>query len=157
MRVLFLDIDGVLNHAGCMPLRKERGFDPVCCGLVEMICDATDCRIVISSTWRIGETLESLVPKLKNLGLACTARVIGMTPNLRHAQFRDEEGVLRERERVDEISAWLAEHPEVERFAILDDDNDMRGVRHRLVLTSWARGLERAQARRVIQLLQEAA
>jgi hypothetical protein len=40
-----------------------------------------------------------------------------------------------------EILAWVDAHPELDSYAVVDDDSDMDGVRHRFVRTSWAEGL----------------
>jgi len=66
MRVIFLDIDGVINsHDNIwartalwkdlgVPSRDEYGqlFDERCVRLLEWIISKTGCKIVISSTWR---------------------------------------------------------------------------------------------------------
>lgn len=54
MRVVFLDIDGVLNYAGF----KKRAFgyyfvDDEKIKLLKEIVDKTDAKIVLSSTWRL--------------------------------------------------------------------------------------------------------
>jgi len=115
MRVLFLDVDGVLNShrsalgMGGMPWAHElpdvRKFDHVAVGLVRGIAEAADAVIVLSSAWRTCDNWTDLGPAL---GLCITAR----TPSLLGPRGK-------------EIAAWLAAHPEVERYAIVDDDADM--------------------------------
>jgi hypothetical protein len=157
VKVLFLDVDGVLNHAGCMPLCKARMFDPACCDLIRQVVAETDCSIVVSSTWRLGETLESLKAKLFTCGLAVTDRIIGMTPDLVTPRIKgpDGEPLIYERVRGHEIGAWLDDHPEVTRYVIVDDDSDMAEHLPRLVRTTWKAGLEKAHARRIIRMLNE--
>ena len=55
MKVIFLDIDGVLNHAGCTEKIDGCYFveEPLIMNLVNLM-DATGAKVVLSSTWRLG-------------------------------------------------------------------------------------------------------
>lgn len=114
MKVIFLDIDGVLNSRrtaiaaggfpyGFLPDQMAR-FDPVAIALIRLLCRQTAAQVVISSTWRIGSTIEEFAP----LALP----VIGLTPELHTIRGA-------------EIQAWLDAHPEVTRYVIVDDNTDM--------------------------------
>lgn len=113
MKVLFLDIDGVLNSArtalafGGYPMELEHlpAFDQAALGLIRRLCDAADVQIVLSSAWRLH------YPH-KHVGKALGLPIIDRTPSL--------SGV-----RGLEIQRWLADHPEVEEYAIVDDNSDM--------------------------------
>ena len=48
MKVLFLDVDGVLNRCG----KSAQGLEEDKVALLKQIVAATGCRIVLSSTWR---------------------------------------------------------------------------------------------------------
>jgi hypothetical protein len=50
--------------------------------------------------------------------------------------------------RGDEVNAWLAEHPTVERWAILDDDSDFCDDQP-LFKTSWSTGITEEIAAKV--------
>lgn len=106
MKVLFLDVDGVLNYREWFRIhgREDYPLDPVCIELVQRIIKETGCKIVLSSTWR---NHEGSVQELKKY-----FEIIDKTPHF--SSFRG-----------DEIKAWLEKHPEVTKYAILDDDNDM--------------------------------
>ena len=121
MKVIFLDIDGVLNHQKHYewlmttnePTLMQRvypysEFNPKSCQLLKDIIDETDAQIVVSSSWRLdGENrLNSL---FKYFGLP---RIYSTTPCLNTAR-----GI--------EIAAWLSAHPDVDKYIILDDDEDM--------------------------------
>ena len=97
------DVDGVINRGNGIELPLVR--------LVNDIVDETDCVIVLSSTWRLWPNTRKLV---KRLGI----NFIDVTPRLDTINIRGNE-------RGEEIADWLDRHPEVTRFAILDDDNDM--------------------------------
>lgn len=121
MKVIFLDIDGVLNHEQHYkwlmetdePTPMQRTypyteFNPESCRLLKEIIWETNAKIVVSSSWRLaGEDRLKLL--FKNLGLP---NIYSTTPCLNTAR-----GI--------EIDAWLATHPEVDGYIILDDDEDM--------------------------------
>lgn len=155
MKVLFLDIDGVLNHVGAMPLGKRRSFDPACCARLERIVAATDASIVVSSTWRKCVSLFVLKTQLASCGMD-VSRVVDMTADLGGHRIKDATGRLLERRecvRGVEIDTWLSAHPEVTSFVILDDDADMYPHMARLVQTSWQNGLQDEHVGRAIALL----
>ena len=52
-----------------------------------------------------------------------------------------------------EIAEWLAEHPEVEHFVILDDGDDMDHLLPWLVQTDHATGLLDAHVERAVAML----
>jgi hypothetical protein len=86
-RVLFLDIDGVLNseewmRAGHMKDIDRDAFSPELCARLERVIQATGCDIVISSSWRIGHSTDEILGHLRARG-APSARVIGATPGWR--------------------------------------------------------------------------
>lgn len=91
MRVLFLDVDGVLNRLSTIAALGCTGLEPDCLRLLRRILDATDARVVLSSTWREDADLRAIVAA--ELG----SRLIGDTPVL--ATLRGQE-----------ILAWLADH-----------------------------------------------
>ena len=155
MKVIFLDVDGVLN---CTSTKETIGGR---CKFVEdrkieilkEIVECTDARIVLSSTWRLGwiwkdedpnsydEFYEGLVRKLNEHGLT----LYDKTKQL---------GTHRGRE----IDEWLSRHPDTESFVILDDESDMDEHIGRLVKTRWyatgaGGGLMRKHIRLAIELL----
>lgn len=114
-KVLFLDIDGVLNsrrtaHAfGGYPHSPGSigQFDAVAVALVRRVCKETGARICLSSTWRLGRDWKDLRGTLE---LPITHR----TPRINNAK------------RGEEIKAWIEEYGRpVAKWAILDDDTDM--------------------------------
>lgn len=134
MKVLFLDIDGVVNcektfqrHRGVI------GIDPYMAFLVGKIVLDTGCKVVLSSSWRHGkmgmdEVERQVVPLLDR------------TPD-------SSDGF-----RGGEIMAWLKEHPEVARYAILDDDSDFFPDQP-LFKTSWKEGITPEIAKNITEYL----
>ena len=144
MKVLFLDVDGVLNSL-------EDGYSidletEVYWQRLKKILDATQAKIVLSSSWRIGFNpnkdgmSKTLVEKLDAIG----AHIHDMTPILHNA----------DKKRGDEIREWLQQHPDVDKFAILDDDQDMREyTKTHLVKTNTKIGLQDCDVEKAIELL----
>lgn len=152
MKVLFLDIDGVLNSQAWMLSgnwhdSKLSQLDPGTVARLNTILDATDCNVVLSSTWRLNVPLTKLTHLLESRGLsgAHRERFIGSTIQS-HLARCDGGG------RGTEIDAWLKRCP-AESFAILDDDSDMAPHQAQFVQTSWAVGLQDTDVERVIRLL----
>ena len=112
MKVVFLDIDGVLNTP---KLIKKFGFDfidDILVALVAKIVRETNAEIVLSSTWRIEDKNKKLVDQaLARHGL----EIFDSTPVM-----KVEGGWV---ERHEEIRAWL-ENKQVQKFAIIDDWED---------------------------------
>jgi hypothetical protein len=116
MKVIFLDIDGVLNVI-------PKGFDkwggifhPHFVDNLKRIIDATGAKIVISSTWRMGNGLVGMREMWEDRVLP--GEVIDITPNF---MVNFKTTICRGKE----IDAWLSEHPEVTNYVIIDDDCDM--------------------------------
>lgn len=126
-RVVFLDLDGVLN----------RGHGPLVPELVDRlnrITDDTDARIVVHSSWRYRDSLEELRRVLEKENVC--GEVIDVAP-MPEVQRRDWGGcwvteeawsafrgdLATNDERAIAIQRWLDAHPEVDRFIILDDSD----------------------------------
>ena len=115
MKVIFLDIDGVLNL--CYEGRDEYGsfFHPHLVDNLRLLIEKTGAKIVISSTWRFsGLTIMKEMWEKREL----PGEVIGVTPNfMAHYKTTLCRGK--------EIDAYLEENKDIERYVILDDDSDM--------------------------------
>ena len=111
--VLFLDIDGVLNRtAHATHVRVDDDLVALLRGVVQ----STDCVIVLSTYWR--PFFEYLRYVLARFGIK---RVIDRTPGGSGAVHSSSADEIHYACRAAEIEAWLGAHPDVERFAILDD------------------------------------
>lgn len=150
MKVLFLDVDGVLNDP-YTPRRNPRGNMGVDQDKVEWlrrVIIATGANIVLSSTWRRIDTLREALRE--QVGPEIHARFIGCTPIL---ESRDGSGIWVAKVRGDEIQAWLNEHPEVAKFAIVDDDADMAHLTSHLIQTDGRYGMSEKDADHLIEWL----
>jgi len=163
MKVIFLDFDGVLNSRRFMLECAEggrsgvTGLDPKAVAHLNRICRQTGAAIVVSSSWRIGRTLEQLREVLREAG--CTAAVEDATPRSyeiadaklarafaeRGIGLTDEEAghvLVAAKGRGREIDAWLSKREgKVESFVVLDDDSDVAPHGDRHVKTTFADGL----------------
>ena len=160
MRVIFLDIDGVLNSeryalkleekhrqlghpedsraCGCFKIHHQ--IDPDAIARLNRLVAVTEAKIVISSTWRKLFDPPELRLVLEEHGLV--AEIIGQTPDGHvEPQMLDVYGPLERIYRGYEIDFWLRHHPEVDRFVILDDGSDMAMHKNRLVQTDSDDGL----------------
>lgn len=125
MKVLFLDIDGVLNNSKT-PVRHEDGFmiamDPYMVFLVNKLAEFDGVKVVLSSSWRYMKEWDRL---MRANGLVF--EFLGRTPLARELGLTDKEltkiGLDRTGRGV-EIRTWLERHPEVTRYAILDDTDE---------------------------------
>ena len=141
MKVLFLDIDNVLNRDGTK--EKFCEFDGLDKALLERFLHwkntaQPDLKIVLSSSWRIPCPFGDFMKHLNDNGITW----IDVTPNL--------GGV----DRGLEILAWLKDHPEVTQWAVLDD-LQVGHVGNRLVQTSPKRGVENKHLAKINKLLHD--
>jgi len=146
-RVLFLDVDGVLNGG------VGRGLDEVMLARLGSIIRHADPAVVISSSWRIeAELLRRITLAVERLG----GRVVGHTP-LPEEVGQGSCRIIAGRERWVEIQDWLDAHPvadgETRRVVILDDEAEMGPLGEYHVRTEYESGLQRQHVERALRLL----
>lgn len=141
MKVLFLDIDGVLNSTRTavafdgFPHSFEQmdKFDAAALALLRKLCEQ-GVMVVLSSSWRIQYTAEEVSKALK-------VPVLDVTPT-------------GGRNRGSEIEAWLDENKACDTWAIVDDNSDMLPWQmDRFVQTSTHEGLTLRDYGRLCSLL----
>lgn len=149
-KILFLDVDGVLNswqYAATLGQTSLLRMDPRAVALLYDIVCKTGCKIVVSSTWRIGgigarsdfrKYINECDPSGPNRTL--TKSVIGATPILNTP-------------RGEEIKTWIDEHNFEGNFVIVDDDSDMGDLMPHLVKTTMDYGLTSEIADEIIRRL----
>jgi hypothetical protein len=103
--VIFLDIDGVLNRSPSDARSNEHDVATELLARLKTLVTSANARVILASTWR------------HETGGLRKAREAGIP-------FEDVLPDLRPHSRGMEVKAWLADHPNVERFAIIDDDDD---------------------------------
>lgn len=153
MKIIFLDIDGVLN-SGKYVKRIDADFDdpknqmdPEAVIRLNSIADQTGASIVVTSTWRkpFIYYFDKLRECIASYGI--TAPVVGYTPDLASDGYT----------RTEEILYWLEglqyRPPErqVESFVVLDDETiDIVG---RQVKTDFEDGLQDHHVRQAVSIL----
>lgn len=121
MKIIFLDIDGVLLTRRTM-IAHGRNWsaaspDPVLCQTLIRCCEKGDVRIVVSSNWR--DTPDKCRAKLKEGGLMHCLHKSWATPL---DSKLSPGGIYLSTTRGLEIWDWLLAHPTVTDFRILDDE-----------------------------------
>ena len=127
MRVIFLDIDGVLNSSRTAVAYQQilqRDLDPVAVRMLYRMVMTAQASMVISSTWRMDPNYETTIwGCLRAAGWPVSfyewldaghreTPIIGAT---------DRRGPTRGHE----IQRWLDDNPQYDDYLILDDDSDM--------------------------------
>ena len=131
MKIIFLDIDGVLNHQLFYEKMRQSetykeiehpdcDLDPETIELLNGLLETTGAKVVISSTWRKGTTIEELQAILEKAGFK--GEIIGKTPIGCNNCCRG-----------DEIYRWIKDNDkllgkpyyEFKEYVIFDDDSDM--------------------------------
>lgn len=151
MRVLFLDVDGVLNNQ----TTEERfngyiGINPVLAKRVQRIVKDTGCKVVLSSYWRLDEANREHVKQE-------AVEFIDVTPSF--TKKLEQPIFARNRWwdyplRGSEVQHWLKAHPEVTRYAILDDDGDFYDEQP-LFQTTFVTGITEEIATKVTEYLND--
>jgi hypothetical protein len=161
-KIIFLDFDGVLNSQlyytsgrhGARTISFAHDIDPESVKNLNYIIEKTGAKVVVSSTWRLGRTVEELQSILEQNGFV--GEVIGTTKDLRHGEGGGS--ILRG----NEILCWIKEHQDLigtssgdyHHYVILDDDSDMLyWQRHNLFLTDGYCGLTPNMAYRIARFL----
>lgn len=152
MKVLFLDIDGVLNYAGIRGCRAPSGIigvDNIRIRRLAKIVSETNCKIVLCSTWKKGwekkindcdMDARYLIDELKKEGL----EIFDKTKN----EDRSESGTG--------IRQFLIEN-DVEKYVIIDNTDfsnyKENGLEGHLVITDNTLGLRDSDVDKCIKIL----
>lgn len=143
--ILFLDVDGVLNYRALWTIEAATFcLCPKAITLLNKTIVDADALVVMSSAWRHSP---EHVEYLKQNG--------GFERPHKDWRTGDRYGPLGLRG--EQIEAWLKEHPEVDRYAIVDDNADMLPHQlSRFVHTDPETGLLEKHANRLFDILMDA-
>lgn len=167
--LIFLDYDGVLNHAAFFAWRKaerEAGrlppmngpgavpmsLDRACVARLNGLIETTGALVVVSSSWRQGSTVRRLQKTLDGYGFAGT--VVGMTTD--SAAPAPGSLISVAKPRGDEIRAFLDALPAPPSgFVALDDERHLEAIAEHAVYTDhYAGGLTDEKVDEAIRVLQ---
>jgi hypothetical protein len=137
MRIIFLDVDGVLNTHEYLERPERRWYgpywwsdqiDPILVKTLNTILKKFDAKIVVISTWRYYMPIDDFVKVIKSSGFQ--GEIIDYTP------------CYDNRNRGEEIQSWLdnTDH-QIKSFAILDDVDDMGNLSRFLIKIDADHGL----------------
>lgn len=139
MKVIFLDIDGVMNSQDWYEfiedtdLDKSQGFgrdiDYRAVKLLNLYIKKHDLYIVITSSWRELTLKQTLQVLGETAMVDIIDRIIGQTPR----RFDGNRGK--------EIDMFLKDRPEIDEFYIIDDDSFDIHQKEHLIQTDYVHGL----------------
>lgn len=166
VRVIFLDIDGVLNtirahkkaeqeHAErvSLPRSSKIRWDADCIQNLNELIRITGAQIVFSSCWRSGyeqgkenKAIRRAEQLFREQGIV--GRVIGVTDDKLFFNGKHRRG--------EEIREWFKRHKnlKIKRYVILDDDNDFFKYQlYHHVKTNYEEGLSWIRVKEALHLL----
>lgn len=150
MKVIFLDIDGILNYRG------SEFIDTECFNNLKHIINKTNAKIVMISTWRVcmdDEYMRNYIQYQNSTLLEYKKLFLKVfSGNMRWLDIAPD---LNEH-RSDEIKLWLHQHPEVTSFVVIDDFNveyDVNFPNNWVRPSYYYRGLTKELANRAIEIL----
>lgn len=157
MKILFLKIEGVLRHQAWKEMRVRQDYDTedllnadrIACSNVQYVLDhEPDCHIVLTDFARKVYEPEEIKEFFSEWRVDAE-RVIGQTPDL----SGDKKIMDPEIERWKEIQAWLAEHPAVDEFVIVDDAESMGPYKSRFIQVDPTDGFILSDAKDALKVL----
>lgn len=158
MKILFLDIDGVLNGHEWDDEAKSCSIRRECVKHLNRVLNEANCSLVLSSAWRYmihcgAMTLDGFWYMLRTHGLTNRGRgnpFVGLTCKDEHVDPRGQQ-----------IHKWIGDARKggkvIDSWAVVDDDPMQMELavreRWRLVRTDCATGLIETDADRLIEIL----
>lgn len=133
MRVVFLDIDGVLNYTkwyiddrnpGNL-YGQEEDIDPLCIERVMKICNLTNAKVVVSSDWRID--WKGTRKRLSRMGLD-ENYVIDKTPEFIWNNLSDPEYLEEDWDRTDFTKEQHGHFVHIDPYEGLTDEDTIKSI-----------------------------
>lgn len=180
MKVIFLDVDGILTYINSG--EQNEGIDETRVERLKEIVDETDAKIVIISSWKgyylkdgsyykpkIYDVLQNVLQEhglpiyddTKDIDLKYLKEIpLDLTFSLEEFnQLPLEEYIDPTTTRAAEVYNWIKEHPDVESFVILDDEDHFwsyYGYNKYWIQPSWYQkdgGLQPEHIKEAIEIL----
>jgi hypothetical protein len=155
-KLIFLDIDGVLNNtSGAHQNGSQFKLDSTCVNLLFDILNQTGAKIVISSSWRHGSTLDNFKLLFKQelyyhkISPAVSDKIINSIIGL------TVDGLLLDMTRGGEIRQWLVDNKFNGNYAIIDDIPSIIGDSPYLFATNCKLGITKQDATKIINHLKK--
>lgn len=162
MKIIFLDIDGVLCTTGYYKqydfetYRQKLNLNSV--RLFNQIVEHSGAKVVLSSTWRLGNDYKynRTLYHFYKYGVRC--QFIGKTKTYLNILKSYNLKIEHKLTRGYEIAEWLYEaktikNLNIESIVILDDDSDMACLSSRLIKICGTKGLQRKDVIGAVEIL----
>lgn len=175
-KTIFLDFDGVLNSNDWYVRRKDHydmdahetqypfyEFDPEAINRLNAIIELTNAKVVVSSSWRHGRSVEELQMILDTVGFV--GEVIDKTVHFggidgytiprgcEIEHWLKKKGFQRINWSIEKQQMYIDKSP-VKNYIILDDDSDMLYTqKEHFIHTSWKSGLTDELMHKSIEIL----
>lgn len=149
MKVIFLDVNGVLFLTGDEVTSEHIVFNLNCMENLKKIIDSTFSNIVLTSTWRIGYMdpsnffWKAILDNFSKYNME--DKIIGVTPVICN-DFKEISRGL-------EINEWLKRNPDVDNYVILDDDEIKDIDNTRTIICDTFIGIDSYVASKAIKIL----
>lgn len=157
MKIIFLDVDGVLNSLGNIEYSGRIPLDKRCFKLLSKIVKETNALIVLHSGWRfwfdddmcpMTPEAEEFIELFSEYGL----KLHDKTPDFCTEEIKKTRkfGLVKAKE----IFAWLDMHQDVEKYIVLEDlDLNNDEINRHQVTTDGTKGLSDENVRQAIKCL----
>ena len=168
MKIIFLDIDGVLTNESSLQKKYEyrlrhneyiSEIDKQCIKRLSVIVQMTGAKIVLSSSWRNDwkngiEQLKFEKSKwLQYLFDQYHIEIIGITPMIPRTEKQNEKY---HSWRENEIMYYLKNHNDIKSFCVIDDEIfDLFTLKHYLVKTNRKYGLQESHIKEAFKILKK--
>ena len=157
MKVIFLDIDGVLNSEDFLKNNPNQAIDKNRVGILKNIVDKTGAVIIMSSGGRLWFD-DNMMPEdgysqcLYDILCEFEIKLFGKTPDFSTEEIRTKKTFSHVKAK--EITAWLTEHEIVDKYVVIDDLNlKNEEINAHLIRTNGQVGITEDDAMRVIDML----
>jgi hypothetical protein len=157
MKVIFLDIDGVLNSEEFLKNNQGEAIDRMNVSILKDIINKTGALIVMSSAWRLWFD-DNMMPKegysqcLHDILREFDIKIFGKTPDYSTEEIRTSRTFSHVKAK--EIIAWLNENQGVEKYVVIDDlDLKNEEINAHLVRTNGQVGITEKDAMRVVDMI----
>jgi hypothetical protein len=141
VKVIFLDIDGVLNNCMSVGVFHESSTDPFCVAILNESIRRTGAKIVIISTWKDNFDINVVINLLYERGILDNS-IIGCT----------EKDVTKELG----IKNFMEIHGEIDKFVIIDDNLELKSdsLKNFCVRTVSQEGLQPEDLQKITDLFE---
>ena len=154
MKLIFLDVDGVLNYGGCKSRAPSGclGVEEEKVKLIRQIIDETGAIVILTSTWKTEWFPTAFISELPKDGRYLEEQLAKHNVFIR-AKTEDPSWSRRGRGILDFLSAWP---DEVESYVIIDDESfdfEQEGISDKHVHTSFVDGILPEHVAQAIDIL----